>query len=154
MQMVDLSGAWLNLSSLVGSNLNLANLSGSTMFAADLTGANLSGAKLNGAGLIGANLSGVDLRGADLTGAQLQLPLPVDAGEDFSYSDLTGDEFIRALLMQTNLAKVANDPAELSLNETQLKPLLKDAVLQGVVYNEDTIWPLGFEIPVSAVLRP
>jgi hypothetical protein len=45
------------------------------------------------------------------------------------------------------------DPIVLDLPEVQLKPLLKDASLQGVVYNDDTIWPIGFEIPPSAVYQ-
>jgi uncharacterized protein YjbI with pentapeptide repeats len=154
LQGANLSGAWLNLASFVGSDLARANLSGSTLFAANLTGADLMGANLSGAGLIGANLSGVDLRGADLSGVEFNLPLPEDAGPDFSYQNLTGDELTRALLSQPSLAKVANDPAETTLNETQLKPLLKDAVLQGVLYNDETIWPLGFDIPPAAIFQP
>jgi hypothetical protein len=46
------------------------------------------------------------------------------------------------------------DPVIRELNETQAKPLLKDAQLQGVLYNENTIWPLGFKIPASAILVP
>jgi hypothetical protein len=46
------------------------------------------------------------------------------------------------------------DPAIRELNETQFKPLLKDAQLQGVLYDESTIWPLGFEIPSSAIQVP
>ena len=98
-------------------------------------------------------MSGADLRGADLSGAELLLPIPEDAGPEFSYQSLSGDEFIRALLSQISLAKVANDPAELELNETPLKPLLKDAILQGVLYNNETIWPLGFEIPPAAIFQ-
>jgi uncharacterized protein YjbI with pentapeptide repeats len=108
---------------------------------------------LNGAIFIGANLSGADLRGADLSGTLLELPLPPDAGSDFSYQDLTGLELQQALL-STELERMFYDPVIQELNESQLKPLLKDAQLQGVFYNEATIWPLGFEIPSSAILVP
>jgi uncharacterized protein YjbI with pentapeptide repeats len=119
-----------------------------------LTGANLSGVKLNGANLVGANLSGADLRGADLTGVVLLLPLPADAGPDFSYDNLSGEELTQALLAHPDLAKIVFDPVIPELNETSLKPHLTDAVLQGVRYDEKTIWPLGFEIPSSAILLP
>jgi hypothetical protein len=145
-----LGGAWLNLTSLIGSNLSQAYLAGSTLLGADMTGANLSGAKLNGAILVGANLSGVDLRGADLTGAVVTLPLPPGAGEDFSYENLTGDE-LRQALAQTDIFKAAYDPLVLDLIESQLKPLLKDAQFQGALYDDSTIWPLGFQIPASAI---
>jgi uncharacterized protein YjbI with pentapeptide repeats len=151
---VIINGAWLNLTSLVGTNLRGANLSGSTLFGADLTGADLSSARLNGAIFIGANLNGVDLRGADLTGATFLLPIPEDSASDFSYEELSGDELRTALLSQTNLAKIAHDPFIQELNETNLKPYLKDAILQGVLYNDATVWPLGFEIPSSAIFQP
>ncbi|GAG75387.1 unnamed protein product, partial [marine sediment metagenome] len=44
-------------------------------------------------------------------------------------------------------------PIVLDLPEVQLKPLLKNASLQGVVYNDYTIWPIGFERPPSAVYK-
>jgi uncharacterized protein YjbI with pentapeptide repeats len=123
------------------------------LFGTDLTGIDLSQAKLNGAILIGANLSGADLRGADLSGTLLELPIPVGAGSDFSFQDLTGLE-LRQALVSTELERMFYDPVIQELNETQLKPLLKDAKLQGVFYNEATVWPLGFKIPPSAILVP
>jgi len=108
---------------------------------------------LNGAILIGAKLSGADLRGADLSGALLELPVPPEAGADFSYQELTGPELQQALV-STELERMFYDPVIRELNETQLKPLLNDAQLQGVLYNEATIWPLGFDIPPSAILVP
>ena len=153
LQRSNLSGAWLSLASLVGANLNQGSLAGSILFGADLTGADLSENKLNGAIFIGANLNGADLRGADLSGAMLVLPVPPEAGTDFSYQNLTGAE-LRQALVSTELESMFYDPVIRELNETQLKPLLKDALLQGVLYNDATIWPLGFEIPSSAILMP
>jgi len=103
---------------------------------------------------VGANLSGTNLRGADLTGAVLQLPIPEDASPDFSYQNLTGDELAQALLSQPDMAKIAYDPIVAELNETTLKENLEDAILQGVSYDENTIWPLGYELPPSAILYP
>jgi hypothetical protein len=67
---------------------------------------------------------------------------------------LTGDELIAALLSQPDLAKIAYDPIVAELNETTIKGYLKDATLQGVSYDENTVWPLGYEIPPSAILYP
>jgi hypothetical protein len=39
------------------------------------------------------------------------------------------------------------------LTEVRLKPLLKDTVLQGVLYDQNTKWPVNFKIPSSAILR-
>jgi hypothetical protein len=54
---------------------------------------------------------------------------------------------------KTVLLKALLDPIVLDLPEVQLKPLLKDASLQGVVYNDDTKWPIGFDKPPSAVYK-
>jgi uncharacterized protein YjbI with pentapeptide repeats len=147
-----LSGAWINLSQLVGAKLSGANLSGSTFFGTDLTGTDLSKAKLNGAILIGADLSGADLRGADLTGARLIMPPPPNATNGLSYENLTGDE-LRNALNQTPLSRVLVDRQVASLTEVRLKPYLHDTILQGVIYDENTIWPLGFDIPSSAIYQ-
>ncbi len=40
-----------------------------------------------------------------------------------------------------------------NLTEVRLKPYLHDTILQGVIYDENTIWPLGFDIPASAIYR-
>ena len=147
---VSITGAWINMARLVGADLDRANLSASTFFGTDLTGANLQNAKLNGANLIGANLSGTDLRGADLTGAILKLPVPPDTSPTFTYQDLTGPDLFTAL-NQTEMAKVIADSRVSNLTEVRLKPLLKDAILQGVIYDETTTWPLGYVIPSSAI---
>jgi uncharacterized protein YjbI with pentapeptide repeats len=145
-----MAGMWGSLSKLVGAELGGANLSGDVLFGADLTGANLSSSRLNGAMLVGANLSGADLRGADLSGAALVLPLPPGASVDFDYNQLTGEKLLVAM-GNTVLSKALFDPVIFDLPESRLLPLLKDAVLQGVLYNDQTIWPLGFDIPDSAI---
>lgn len=137
----------------MGTNLRGADLNGALAVGANLTGANLTDSALNGVNFVGANLSGADLRGADLTGVILNLPLPPDAEDDFDYQALTGDELERAIL-STPLSKAIFDPRVRELNELNIKALLKDAQLQGVIYNDNTIWPLGFEIPPSAINMP
>ena len=152
MQNTLIAGVWLNLSELVGSDLSNTNLSGTLLFGSKLTGAKLNNARLNGANLVGADLSGADLRGADLTGAILTLPRPQGADENFTYDDLTGPA-LQAALGQTEMAKVLYDHRISRLTETRLKPLLQDAILQGVIYDDQTIWPIGFEIPPTAILK-
>jgi hypothetical protein len=80
----------------------------------------------------------------------LVLPLPPGAAEDFSYDNLTGNE-LRQAIAQTDIVKAAYDPIILELIETQFKPLLKDAQLKGVLYDDATVWPVGFAIPDSAI---
>jgi hypothetical protein len=147
---VQLKGALMNITSLVGTNLNLADISGATLFGADLTGADLSAANLSGAMLIGANLSGADLRGADLSGAVFLLPFPQGAGSDY-YENMTGDALYVAIA-ETPILRAFYDPVILELNEVRLKPHLRDAQLNGVIYDLQTNWPEGFEIPSGAIL--
>ncbi len=127
-------------------------MSGTLFYGADLTGANLGGADLSGATLIGANLSGVDLRGANLSGATLRVPTPPGAAAGFSYSNLTGDALVKAI-NDAGLLSIYYDELMRSLTESRLKPLIQDTMLQGVLYNESTIWPLGFDIPSSAIYQ-
>jgi hypothetical protein len=135
---------------LVGTNLNLTDISGATLFGADLTGADLSAANLSGAMLIGANLSGADLRGANLTGAIFSLPFPDGTSPDY-FENLTGDALFIAIA-ETPILRALYDPVILELNEVRLKPHLQDAQLNGVIYDLQTKWPEGFEIPSSAIL--
>ena len=94
--------------------------------------------------LIGADLSGADLRGADLTGVHLRdAPIPQCACGDNSYDNLTGAE-LRSALNQMPMSRVMADRQVAALTEARLKPLLHNTVLQGVIYDENTIWPLGF----------
>jgi hypothetical protein len=48
---------------------------------------------------------------------------------------------------------VLADSRVAELTEVRLKPYLHDAILQGVIYDENTIWPLGFDIPSSAIYQ-
>jgi uncharacterized protein YjbI with pentapeptide repeats len=122
------------------------------LFGTDFTGANLANANFKGSKLIGADLSGADLRGADLSGAVLVVPLPPGAGAGFSYDALTGDELINSI-NQAGLESIYYDDNMRKLTEARLKPIIRDTLLKGALYNQDTRWPLGFEIPTTAVFR-
>jgi phosphate transport system substrate-binding protein len=127
----DLSGSWINLSTLVSANLERANLSGASLIGADMTGANLIGASLVGANLVGTQLRGADLRGADLSDAQLvATPELLDKNKQ---SDIS-------------LQK---------MSDTQWEKLnLSDTDLDGIKYDDQTLWPKDFEIPKSAIYQP
>jgi hypothetical protein len=56
-------------------------------------------------------------------------------------------------LNQTELTRVLADRQVAELTEVRLKPYLHDTILQGVIYDENTIWPLGFDIPSSAIYK-
>ena len=88
---------------------------------ADLSKLNLSGANLSGVNLSGANLSGAILSGADLSVANL-------SRANFSNANLSGASLNQANLSGANLSG-AN---------------LFRAILNGIIYDEKTIWPDGF----------
>ena len=146
----DLGSAKLN-----GANLTNANLSGSTLSGADLSGARLSGANLSGSWLnrtllIGANLTKADLSGVGLIGANL-------ASADLTASNLVGAVLIGvdlkgATLHAANLQSVRllhselteldfADPVIAELNELQRSRVLVDARLDGISFDEQTVWP-------------
>ena len=77
----------------------------------------LEGADLESAILSDANLKGVNFKGANLKDANL------------SYTDLTGANLEGADLRSANL-RSAN---------------LTGANLKGVIYSQNTIWPVGFD---------
>ena len=53
----------------------------------------------------------------------------------------------------TDIARLIYDPVVRELPESRLKPLLKNTQLQGVLYDQTTVWPIGFEIPASAIYK-
>lgn len=127
----DLSGGWINLATFVGANLAYANLSGASLVGTDLSGTNLSNVSLAGTTLVGANLRGADLRGADLSSADLLATEELVDKENMDDSTLS------------------------SMSESQWKKLnLSDTILDGVKYDQNTIWPEGFNIPLAAVYMP
>ena len=127
----DLRGGWINLSSMVTANLQNANLSGASLMGTDLTGSNLSGASLAGANLVGAILRGADLRGANLTAAEL-----IATPELLDWKKL--DDTVIANLSESQWQKLA----------------LGDAILDGVKYDDHTIWPEGFVLPDGVIYQP
>jgi uncharacterized protein YjbI with pentapeptide repeats len=106
---------------LVGAHLKDANLRGANLLGADLTRASLSYADLTEAGITRANLTEAQVYGADLTGA------------DLSKSDLTG-----TVLNGSNLTGAKLTGAK-----------LENARMGDIIYDDQTVWPPGFEPPPS-----
>jgi uncharacterized protein YjbI with pentapeptide repeats len=124
---------------LAGLDLSEADLEAADLADADLTDADLSGADLTGADLTGADLSGADLSGADLTGADL-------TGTHLVHADLSGADLTDADLPDANLLKARLTDADLT--DADLTDAdLTDATLEGVIWDDDTVWPEGFEPP-------
>jgi len=146
----DLVGAKLNGATLVNTNLSGSTLSQVDLSGANLSGANLSGAWINRASLIGADLTKVDFSGTSLIGSNL-------ASADLSESIMIGTALIGvdlkgASLRATNLraAKLRvneltdedlADPVLAELNELQRSTVLVDASLDGLSFDEKTVWP-------------
>ena len=114
-----------------GADLTEADLTGAYLRGAYLIRANLRGAILKevdftGAILVKANLRWVDLRGADLTGAIL-------TASDFTAADLSGAFLIGADLRGADHLQGAN--------------------LTGALYNDETMFPEGFDPVESGMSR-
>lgn len=85
----------------------------------DLRGLDLFYANFQGADLTGANLSGMDLTGADFTDANLTGANLIGATLDYAY-------FFGANLTEAKLTRVS---------------------MSGIVWDDATIWPVGFVPP-------
>ena len=158
----NLTGAVLTGENLTGADLPGADLSGADLSGADLRDADLSGADLSGADLTGADLRGADLRyanltGADLTGAKLYGAM-LD-GADLTRADLTRAKLTFAYLSRAKLPGADLRGADLigaylygadltGADLTGADP--RRAVLDGIIYDDSTIWPSGFTPPPSA----
>jgi hypothetical protein len=121
---LDLSGFDFSGANLSHADLSVAVLTDANLFDANLTGAELTFADLTSAFLFSTDLTGADLTEVDLTGA------------DLTFADLTDADLTDAMLLRADLTDAD----------------LTDADLTGVVYDEHTVWPDGFEPPPMAEL--
>ena len=164
----NLQGADLRRTNLVDADLQQANLQDADLQNADLSGANLRAANFAQsnlenvhltcaiydaetiwpegfdsfeedaycigpeASLWGAELSEIDLQGVDLQGADLE-------SANLSGTDLSGANLSQAQLNKANLRR-----------GTDLTQAILDGVgLEHAIYDTETIWPNGFELPES-----
>lgn len=139
---VDLRRADLRGANMRHANLRSANLADADLSGGDLRGAHLRSACLRGACLRHANLRYVRLRGADLSHADLR-----DAdltGVSFRGVTLRGADLRGADLTTANLLSV--DPVRLDRRVADLP----HAWLASVLYDENTLWPSGFDAPLPS----
>jgi uncharacterized protein YjbI with pentapeptide repeats len=142
MNLVDLSRANLVMAALQDAQLVQAKLDN-----ADLALANLAGARLAMASLVDAKLEGATLAQANLAGAQLN-------GASLSHAIARGANLRRAMLQDADLSVADLRGADLQgadltdavLNNANLQGAnLQNVVLTGIVYDEQTVWPEGFD---------
>jgi uncharacterized protein YjbI with pentapeptide repeats len=121
----DLRNAKLGNVDLRGADLGYANLSNAFLIVADLRNAKLGNVDLRGAILRDTFLTGLDLRNADLSNANLRGAIFGVGGANLPSTNLRG----------TNLRGA----------------YLNDATFTKVVFDNQTIWPEGFEPPTPAI---
>jgi uncharacterized protein YjbI with pentapeptide repeats len=98
---------------------------------ASMVKTNLFGANLEGASLAGADLTGADLRDAILNSAMLS---NADlSGADLSFAEVRWATFDGANLTGANLSEL----------------FLLDTAFDGVCFDDSTVWPEGFQEPIS-----
>lgn len=167
LQGVNLAGSAMNNADLTGARLDAITLSGSAISSADLSGATLSNADLNGSWLNLANLSGADLTGASLAGTSMigaNLSSAQLANSNMVGATMVGADFSGAILLGTNLTgtrlfqfelnerDLSEDPILAELNELQISQIAVNATLNGVRFDETTLWPSGKTALLFAIL--
>ena len=171
----DLSGSRLHSVDLRSSLLAGADLSGCDLTDADLSGADLVGANLRGAILVNAFLHDADLTEANLWNANLDGVQAVDSlfkdadfiygtakganfqsasfengslqGSDLSSASLGSAKLLAVSLYETNLSNANLRNADLTDVREYYFEAGRDgcAILDNVSWNDDTVWPVGFE---------
>lgn len=106
---------------------------------ADLTSADLVRADLNG-----ANLRDADLSRADLTEADLRFTLL--NGADLTSADLVRANLDMASLVNANLSRADVTEADLRVADLRATVGLGSGELEGIRFDDATMWPSGFDI--------
>jgi uncharacterized protein YjbI with pentapeptide repeats len=101
-----------------------ADLHRARLVAMNLRSKSFPDANLEFADLTEADLEGADLRGANLNGAYL-------TGAELVGADLRGATLRDAYLLATNLDRAR----------------LEEADLSGIIYDQATTWPVGYQPP-------
>ena len=125
LQGINFQGATLTYTRMSEAKLQGADFRGAVLYATRLADAQLQGAKLQG-----ATLHGTGLQDAQLQGAKLQRATLLQA--NLQGANLTGAKLQGARLQATNLNGVTG--------------LETCKGLDSVEYDENTIWPAGFDI--------
>ena len=137
----NLKEAYLSFASLKDANLSDANLEGAELSEAHLEGANLESANLKKANLTAANLEMAYLFAANLEIAKLFAANLKEA--NLTVANLEGANLFAANLKEADLSFTSLKDANLS--DANLEGAnLKGADLHDATYNDQTIWPAGF----------
>ena len=135
----------------------------------DLKGMNLAGLTLKGANLVRADLTAANLAGTDLSSDPAVLATPEKPAAPGHSAFLQGVNLCRAVLTAANLTSAYLVNANLTgadLTTTRLNGAVlngadlseatlpsdaasKDKFLKGVHWDQNTVWPKGFEPPPS-----
>jgi phosphate transport system substrate-binding protein len=147
LERADLSGAYLSGATLAGANLRGANLNGAWLNLVDLTGADLTEASLAGVVLIGGSLASANFSQADLSGVNA-------IGANFDGADLRGANFSGVRLLEGDLLDVdlSVDPLLASLNALQISTVVRNARLQGIRFDDTTVWSAESAETIEALL--
>lgn len=137
LERVDLGNSVLSDASLQGAVLSAARLDNAVLIEAQLLGTNLVAASLNCAQLFAVDLSGSNLEGAQLTHANLERANLRHA--NLTSANLELADLTNARLHGTDLTGAKLDGAKLYGAD------LIGIRLDGAHYDEQTIWPEGFD---------
>jgi uncharacterized protein YjbI with pentapeptide repeats len=125
--------------SFAGAYLDNVELWGSTLSRADFSGASLNGVLLGGSDLSGASFHQADLNGVSLEAANL-------SGADLSWARFT-DQPASSFDLMVELSYAILKGANLEGTE------LANAVLEGATYDDETIFPAGFDPEAAGMIR-
>jgi uncharacterized protein YjbI with pentapeptide repeats len=156
----NLLGTTLDNASLLGADLADASVAGTTFKFTYLNGVRMPGANLSGARFDRADLSGTNMRRTDLSEAKFYGTRISGANLTNAYQLLTrydvaiSERFAPEVLeLPTSL-----DGAVLTGGQFFFSDLhgasLAGVELTEIVYNEDTVWPLGFSPPPLFSIEP
>lgn len=167
----DFTGKNLKSRSFVNRGLNGADFTNANLDYADFTGASLKKAIFKNAAINYTNFNRNDLTGADFTGASGSVGLQ-NSGIRFAYCnlheanlqgltvefragcDLTGanlrNAVILGVLLETDLRGADLRGANLRVRIGQGNPPTR---FQGAKYDDNTVWPEGFDIESSGAIK-
>ncbi|MGX9789866.1 pentapeptide repeat-containing protein [Mycobacterium sp. MMS18-G62] len=131
----------------------------------DLSGMNLAGLQLNGANFAQADLSRANLTGTDLS-SRFATPAAMSylQGVNLCHAVLAGTNLHSAYLVNANLTGVdltfttlrgaVLNGSDLSGATLPTDVTSKDSPLAGIFYDNNTVWPQGFQPPPSSAGDP
>ncbi|OWT53623.1 hypothetical protein CEY08_28860 [Achromobacter insolitus] len=145
----------VHLNSLVGANFRDVNFHRIIFDGMDLRGADFSRANLRNVGFVEAEISDVKMQNAFLVnsyfmGAKMHFAKLTGAtlvGADFTGADLTGAIFFNANAQFSCFQKAKLTGADMRVENAER------ALWAGSIYDEKTLWPMGFDPEKFGAIR-